>query len=57
VIGESKPLKREDHLSAPTRVVGGRRVEHNGHARPNVVHPGGLSVEGSDGVGVEFGGV
>jgi hypothetical protein len=52
VVGESIPPKHED-LTPPTRVVGGRRVQHNGHEGPNVVHPGGLSVESGDMVSVE----
>jgi hypothetical protein len=57
VVGESERPKCEDHLSAPTRVVRGRRVQHNKHEVLNVVNPDDLSVEGGDGVGVEFGGV
>jgi hypothetical protein len=53
VVGEGESPKGEDHLSAPTRVVRGHRVQHNGHKGPNVVNPGGLSVKGGDGVGIE----
>jgi hypothetical protein len=52
VVGESIPPKCENDLSLTTRVVGGRRVQHNGHEGSNVVNPDGLSVEG----GVESGG-
>jgi hypothetical protein len=57
MVGEGVPPKRENHLSPPTRLVGGRWVQHNGHEGPNVVHPDSMSVEGGDGVGVEFRGV
>jgi hypothetical protein len=57
VVGESIPLKREKDLTLPTRVMGGRWVQHNGYEGPDVVHPDGLSVEGDDVVGVESGGV
>jgi hypothetical protein len=57
MVSEGEPPKREDHLSVPARVVGRRRVQHNGHEGPNVVKLGGLSVEGGDGVGVEPGDV
>jgi hypothetical protein len=57
VVGEGEPPEREDHLSAPTREVRGRRVQHNGHEEPNVVNPGDLSVENVDGVDVESRGV
>jgi hypothetical protein len=57
VVDEGELLKGEDHLSAPVRVVGGRRVQHNGHKGPNVVNPVDLSVKGGDGVGVEPRGV
>jgi hypothetical protein len=53
VVDEGESSKGEDHLSAPTRVVGGRRVQHNGHKGPTVVNPVDLSVKGGDGVGVE----
>jgi hypothetical protein len=57
VVGWGVSLKRENHLSPPTRVVGGRRVQHNGYKGPNVVNLDGLSMEGGDGVVVESGGV
>lgn len=57
MVGKGVPPKRENHLSLPTRVVGGRLVQHNGHEGPHVVNPSGLRVEGSDGVGVKPGGV
>jgi hypothetical protein len=40
MVGGSVPPKRENDLSSPTRVVGGRQVQHNIHVGPNVVHPG-----------------
>jgi hypothetical protein len=52
VVGESVLPKRKD-LTPPTRIVGGRRVQHNGHKRLDVVRSGGLSVERGDVVGVE----
>jgi hypothetical protein len=57
VVGWGVSLKRENHLSPPTRVVGGRRVQHNGYKGPTVGNLGGLSMEGGDGVDVESGGV
>jgi hypothetical protein len=53
VVGESVPPKREKDLTPPTRVVGGRRVQHNRHEGPYVVYSGGLSVESGDVVDVE----
>jgi hypothetical protein len=53
VVGEGESLKGEDHLSTPTRVVGGRRVQHNEHKGPDVVNLDNLSMKGDDGVGVE----
>jgi hypothetical protein len=53
MVGASVPPKREKDLIPPTRVVGGRRVQHNGHEGPNVMHCGGLSVESGDVVDVE----
>jgi hypothetical protein len=43
----------EEDLSPAARVVGGRRVPHDGHERPDVVESDGLCVEGGDVVGVE----
>jgi hypothetical protein len=53
VVGESLPPKHEKDLTRPTRVVGGRRVQHNGHEGSDVVQSGGLGVESRDVVGVE----
>jgi hypothetical protein len=50
VVGESITPKSEEDLPSPTRVVGGRWVQHEG---PVVVEPGSLCVEGGDVVGVE----
>jgi hypothetical protein len=52
VVGDNIPPKRED-LPPPTRVVGGHRVQHDGHEGSDVVQPGGLSVERGDVVSVE----
>jgi hypothetical protein len=52
VVGESISPKREN-LPPPTRVVGGRRVQHNGHKGPDVVESDDLSVESGDVVDVE----
>jgi hypothetical protein len=46
------PPKRED-LPLPTRVVGGRRVQHYGQEGTDVVQPDSLSVESGDLVSVE----
>lgn len=40
-------------MSTPIRVVRGHWVQHNGHKGPDVVNPGGLSVEGGDGVSIK----
>jgi hypothetical protein len=40
-------------MHPPTRVVGGRRVQHDGHEGPNVVKSDDLCVEGGDVVDVE----
>jgi hypothetical protein len=53
VIVEDGPPQREEDLSSPTGVVGRRRIQHHGHEGPDVVQSCGLSVEGSDEVGVE----
>ena len=53
VVGERIPPKREEDLTPPMRVVGGRRVQDDGHEGPDVVEAGGLCVEGDDVVGVE----
>jgi hypothetical protein len=53
VVGESVLPKREEDLPLPMRIVGGHRVQNNGHKGSNVVHPDGLSVEGSNVVSVE----
>jgi hypothetical protein len=57
VVSKGEASKGEDHLSAPARVVGGRRVQHDGHEGPCVVNPSGLGMECGDGVGVESGGM
>jgi hypothetical protein len=44
--------KCEEDLPPPTRVVGGCRVQHDGHEGPDVVKSGGLCVEGGDVVDV-----
>ena len=38
VVDKSIPPKREEDLPPPTRVVGGRRVQHGGHEGPDVVN-------------------
>jgi hypothetical protein len=53
VVSESIAPKSEEGLPSPTRVVGGRRVQHDGHEGPDVVEFGSLCVEGGDVVGVE----
>lgn len=53
MVGEIVLPKREKDLTPPMRVVGGRRVQHDGHEGPNIVHPGDLSVESGDVVGVK----
>jgi hypothetical protein len=53
VVGESIPPKREKDLTPPTRVVGGRRFQHNGHEGANVVHPGDLNPESDDVASIE----
>jgi hypothetical protein len=57
VVSEGEAPKGEDHLSTPARVVGGRRVQHDGHEGPYVVNPCGLGMESGDGLGVESGGM
>jgi hypothetical protein len=37
VVGESIAPKCEEDLPSPTRVVGGHRVQHDGHEGPDVV--------------------
>jgi hypothetical protein len=56
VIVEDETPQREKDLSAPTGVVGRRRIQHHGHEGPDVVQSSGLGVESSDKVGVEVGG-
>jgi hypothetical protein len=53
VVDESIVSQGEEDLPPPARVVGGRRVQHDGHEGPDVVETGSLCVEGSDVVGVE----
>jgi hypothetical protein len=54
MVGESVPPKREKDLTPPpTRLVGGRRVQYDGHEGPDVVQPGGMSVESDDVVSVK----
>jgi hypothetical protein len=53
VVDKSIPPKREEDLPPPTRVVGGRRVQHGGHEGPDVGQPSVLSVESGDVVIVE----
>jgi hypothetical protein len=58
MVSEGEPPKGEDHLSMPARVLGGRRVQHDGREGPYVVNPGGLGVECGDAVSsVESGGM
>jgi hypothetical protein len=56
VVSESVLPKSEEDLTPPTRVVGGCRVQHDGHKGPDVVKSGLLGVEGGDVVSVESGG-
>jgi hypothetical protein len=53
VVGESVASQGEVELPPPARVVGGRRVQHNGHEGPDVVETGSLRMKGDDVVGVE----
>jgi hypothetical protein len=53
VVGKSVSPKCEEDLPSPTRVVGGHRVQYDGHKGPDVVQLSGLSVESSDVVNVE----
>jgi hypothetical protein len=53
VIVEDESPQCEEDLSSPTGVVGRRRIQHRGQEGPDVVQSYGLSVEGSDEVGVE----
>jgi hypothetical protein len=57
MVSEGEAPNGEDHLSTPSRVVGRRRVQHDGHEGPYVVNPSGLGMECGDGVGVESGGM
>jgi hypothetical protein len=53
MVGESIALQGEEDLPPTARVVGRRRVQHDGHEGPNVVETGSLRVVGDDVVGVE----
>jgi hypothetical protein len=55
VVEDVAPQGEED-MPSPARIVGGRRVQNDGHKGPNVVKSGGLRVEGGNGVGVESSG-
>jgi hypothetical protein len=56
MISEGISPKCEEDLTPSTRVVGGRRVQYDGHEGHDVVQPGGLSVKSGDMVGVKSGG-
>jgi hypothetical protein len=47
VIDDSIALQGEEDLPPPARVVGGHRVQHDGHEGQDVVETGSLCVEGS----------
>jgi hypothetical protein len=53
VVGEGIASQGEEELPPLARVVGGRRVQHNGHEGPDVVETGSLRMKGGDVVGVE----
>ena len=53
MVSKGEAPKGDDDLSTPARVVGGCRVQHDGHKGPYVVNPSGLGMEGDDGVSVE----
>jgi hypothetical protein len=57
VVVENIAPHGEEDLPSPARVVGGRRVQHDGYQGPNVVEIGSLGVESGDVVGVESRGV
>jgi hypothetical protein len=56
VVVEGVAPQGEEDLPSLARVVGGRRVQNDGHKRPNVVKSSGLRVEGGDVVDVESSG-
>jgi hypothetical protein len=56
VVIEGIASQGEEDLPSLARVVGGRRVQNDGHKGSNVVKSGGLRVEGSDVVDIESSG-
>jgi hypothetical protein len=52
VVVEGVAPQGEEDLPSPAWIVGGRRVQNDGHKGPNVVKSGGLRVEGDNVVGV-----
>jgi hypothetical protein len=56
VVVEGVAPQGEEDLPSLARIVGGRRVQNDGHKGPNVVKSSGLRVEGGNVVGVESSG-